>query len=192
MATWRRLTLPAGSPPLPAGLSACTQAGTWSSGQFGGLLFRYLKRNFLSFIAGMAAVAQGSAFITADLDLCYSRKKENLEKLAEALAPFHPLLRGAPPDLPFCLDVNALRSGLNFTLTTDLGDLDILGEVTGLGGYSEALPFSEELEIFGLRCRVLTLEGLIKNKRAVGRAKDLRLLPELEALLEIRKSQKKG
>jgi hypothetical protein len=139
----------------------------------------------------MAAVAQGSAFITADLDLCYSRKKENLEKLAEALAPFHPLLRGAPPDLPFCLDVYTLKSGLNFTLTTDLGDLDILGEVTGLGGYNEALAFSEEVEIFGIRCKVLTLEGLIKTKRAVGRAKDLRLLPELEALLEIRKSQKK-
>jgi hypothetical protein len=46
------------------------------------------------------------------------------------------------------------------------------------------------MEIFGMRCRVLTLEGLIKSKRAVGRAKDLRLLPELEALLEIRKSQK--
>jgi predicted nucleotidyltransferase len=66
-----------------------------------------------------------------------------------------------------------------------------LGEVTGLGGYSGALPFSEEVEIFGMRCKVLTLEGLIKTKRAVGRAKDLRLLPELEALLEIRKSQKK-
>jgi hypothetical protein len=140
----------------------------------------------------MAAVAHGSAYLTVDLDLCYSRKKENLEKLAQALVPFHPSLRGAPPDLPFSLDVSALKSGLNFTLTTDLGDLDLLGEVTGLGGYAEVLSFSEEMEIFGMRCRVLTLEGLIKNKRAVARVKDLRLLPELEALLEIRKSQKKG
>ena len=143
-------------------------------------------------IGGAAAVLQGSAYVTADFDLCYSRTKENLEKLARALAPFHPLLRGAPPDLPFCLDVNALRSGLNFTLTTDLGDLDILGELTGLGGYQEALAFSEDMEIFGIPCKVLTLEGLIRTKRAVGRAKDLRLLPELEALLEIRKSQKKS
>jgi predicted nucleotidyltransferase len=64
--------------------------------------------------------------------------------------------------------------------------------VAGLGGYAEVLSFSEEMEIFGMRCRVLTLEGLIKTKRAVGRAKDLRLLPELEALLDIRKSQKKS
>ena len=157
-------------------------------------LLKELHRREVEFviIGGMAAVVHGSAYLTVDLDLCYSRKSENLEKLAQALAPFHPLLRGAPPDLPFSLDVNALKSGLNFTLTTDLGDLDLLGEVTGLGGYGEVLSFSEELELFGMRCKVLTLEGLIKTKQATGRAKDLRLLPELEALLEIRKSQKKG
>ena len=142
-------------------------------------------------IGGAAAVLQGSAYVTADLDICYSRDKENLKKLAAALGPLHPSLRGAPKNLPFQLDAGTLRSGLNFTLTTDLGDLDLLGEVAGLGGYAEVLSFSEELELFGMRCRVLTLEGLIKTKRAVGRAKDLRLLPELEALLEIRKSQKK-
>ena len=80
-------------------------------------------------IGGMAAVAHGSAYLTLDLDLCYSRKKENVEKLAQALASFHPRLRGAPADLPFRLDAATLRSGLNFTLTTDVGDLDILGEV---------------------------------------------------------------
>lgn len=143
-------------------------------------------------IGGAAAVLQGSAYVTADFDLCYSREQENLKKLAAALAPFNPSPRGAPKNLLFKLDADTLRSGLNFTLVTDLGDLDILGEVTGLGRYEEALTFSEEMEIFGMRCRVLTLEGLIKSKRAVARAKDLRLLPELEALLEIRKSQKKS
>jgi len=143
-------------------------------------------------IGGISAVLQGSAYVTADFDLCYSREKENLEKLAKALAHFNPSLRGAPKNLPFRLDVDALRSGLNFTLTTDVGDLDVFGEVTGLGGYEEALAYSEEMEIFGIRCKVLTLEGLIKSKRAVGRAKDLRLVPELEALLEVRKSQKKS
>jgi len=80
---------------------------------------------------------------------------------------------------------------MNFTLTTDAGNLDILGEVTGMGDYEKVVNFSEEMEIFGLTCRVLTLEGLIKAKQAVARAKDLRLLPELEALLEIRKAEKK-
>ena len=142
-------------------------------------------------IGGAAAVLQGSAYVTADLYLCYSRTKENLEKLAKTLAPFHPSLRGGPKNLPFLLDAETLKAGLNFTFITDVGDLDIFGEVTGLGGYEDALVFSEEMDIFSVNCKVLTLEGLIKTKRAVGRAKDLRLLPELEALLEIRKSQKK-
>ncbi|MBI4523807.1 MAG: hypothetical protein HY695_08360 [Deltaproteobacteria bacterium] len=142
-------------------------------------------------IGGAAAVVQGSTYVTADFDLCYSRAKEHLERLAKALASFHPALRGAPQDLPFRLDADTIRAGLNFTLVTDIGDLDIFGEVAGLGSYDEALAFSEEIEIFGMRCKVLTLDGLIKTKRAAGRAKDLMLLPELEALLEIRKSQKR-
>jgi predicted nucleotidyltransferase len=143
-------------------------------------------------IGGAAAVLHGSAYVTGDLDICYSRRKEILKRLAMALAPIKPSLRGAPQDLPFRLDERTLQSGLNFTLTTDLGDVDILGEVTGLGSYEKLLPFSEEMEVFGMRCKVLTLEGLIKTKRAVGRKKDLMLLPELEALLAIRKSPKKS
>ena len=142
-------------------------------------------------IGGAAAVLHGSAYVTGDLDVCYRRENENLNKLATALAPFKASLRGAPKNLPFRLDADSLKSGLNFTLTTDLGDLDLLGEVAGLGGYAEVLSSSEGLELFGMRCKVLTLEGLIKTKRVVGRAKDLRLLPELEALLEIRKTEKK-
>ena len=142
-------------------------------------------------IGGLAAVLQGSAYVTADLDLCYSRQRKNLEKLARALAPFHPALRAVPDQIPFQLDPTALRSGMNFTLTTDVGDVDILGEVTGMGSYEQIIAFSEDIEIFQISCKVLTLEGLIKSKRAVGRAKDLKLLPELEALLEIRKAEKK-
>jgi len=143
-------------------------------------------------IGGLAAVLQGSAYVTADFDLCYSRKKDNLEKLARALASFHPLLRAIPDRVPFRLDLSALRSGMNFTLATDVGDVDILGEVTGMGSYQQVEAFSEVMEIFGINCKVLTLEGLIKAKRALGRAKDLRILPELEALAEIRKVEKKN
>lgn len=143
-------------------------------------------------IGGAAAVLHGSAYVIGDLDICYSREKGNLKRLATALAPFNPSLRGAPKDLPFQLDADSLKSGLNFIFTTDLGDLDLLGEVVGLGGYADVLAFSEELELFGMRCKILTLEGLIKSKQAVGSAKDLRLLPELEALLEIHKTEKKS
>jgi hypothetical protein len=67
-------------------------------------------------IGGMAAVAQGSAYVTADLDICYQRQQSNHQRLSRALEPFKPRLRGAPDDVPFVLDAATLKSGMNFTL----------------------------------------------------------------------------
>jgi predicted nucleotidyltransferase len=75
---------------------------------------------------------------------------------------------------------------LNFTFDTDVGDLDLLGEVKGVGNYDDCVKSSDEVEIFGFTFRVLSLEKLIAAKRAAGRAKDLLALPELEAILEHR------
>ena len=74
--------------------------------------------------------------------------------------------------------------GLNFTLSTALGDLDILGEITGGGGYGELLPHTILLQPFGVSCRCLTLGRLIHVKRAAGRPKDLETLAELESIWE--------
>lgn len=137
-------------------------------------------------IGGIAAVAHGSAYVTQDFDICYARTPVNLERLAGALAPFHPRLRGAPVDLPFHLDAATLRGGLNFTLTTDLGDIDLMGEIAGFSSYEEVAAGSETLELYGVSCRILTLEELIRSKRAAGRPKDMLLLSELEALSALR------
>jgi hypothetical protein len=117
--------------------------------------------------------------VRVDLDLCYSRDRDNLRRLAQALAPHHPRLRGAPPDLPFLWDDQTLASGLNFTLTTDLGDLNIFGEVAGIGGYAQALAASSELSVGAACIRVLDLGGLERAKRAAGRIKDLLDLAEI-------------
>jgi len=135
-------------------------------------------------VGGLAMTIHGSAYVTFDLDFCYARDAENLSRLAEALRPHRPRLRGAPEGLPFRLDEEALRNGLNFTLTTDLGDIDLLGEVAGVGDYAAALDSSISVELFGVSFDVLTLEVLIASKRAAGRPKDLLMLPELEALRE--------
>ena len=80
-------------------------------------------------VGGFAGTILGSPRVTVDLDVVYSRDRENLRRLAGALAPLSPYLRGAPRGLPFHLDVPTLERRLNFTLTTDLGGLDLLGEV---------------------------------------------------------------
>ena|SRR5438874_1489679 len=135
-------------------------------------------------IDGGAAIAHGLARATYDVDVVYARDPDNLRNLVAALKPYQPYLRGAPPGLPFRWDEETLRAGLNFTLVTTLGDLDILGEVSGGGGYEQLLPFSEEMEAFGAACRFVTLEKLIQLKRAAGRPKDLEVIAELQALLE--------
>ncbi len=124
-------------------------------------------------IGGLALISRGGTRTTQDLDLVYERGSANLERLVTALQPLRPRLRGAPAELPFFFDARTLKSGLNFTLVTDFGEVDLLGEVTGLGGYAAALAKSSVLPMFGHQVRVLDLEGLEQSKRAAGRAKDL-------------------
>jgi hypothetical protein len=143
-------------------------------------------------IGGKAAILLGSARVTFDTDIVYDRSKANLEKISRLLKPLSPYLRGAPPGLPFVLDVPTLRNGLNFTLTTSLGDLDLLGEVAGGGTYKELLPRTFLVEAFGVKFRCVDLPALIKLKRAAGRPKDLESIAELEALLEETNAQQPG
>lgn len=137
-----------------------------------------------SVIGGVALIARGVQRSTEDLDIAYARDRENLARLAGALRPIHPRLRGVPADLPFVLDEASLRSGLNFTLDTDLGPLDLLGEVPGVGTFDHVDAASTELEIDGKHILVLTLEGLERAKRAAGRPKDLIDLGYIRALLD--------
>jgi predicted nucleotidyltransferase len=137
-------------------------------------------------IGGLAMIAHGSAYITKDLDICYSRTAQNLGAIAEAFASLHAYMRGAPPGPPFRFDVATIQAGLNFTLTTDLGDIDLLGEVAGIGYYEQVLAQSEERTVLGLPVRVLTLDGLIAAKKAAGRVKDRSHLLELEELKKLR------
>ena len=97
-----------------------------------------------------------------------------------ALSPLQPYLRGAPPGLPFRLDEETLMQGLNFTLTTSLGWIDLLGEITGGGSFEDLVDHAITVEVFGVACRILDLPTLIQTKRAVGRPKDLEVLAELE------------
>lgn len=154
-------------------------------------LLRTLRGAEVDFIlvGGVAATVHGSARLTLDLDVVYGRRPANLEKLALALTPYHPYLRGAPRGLPFRWDAATLARGLNFTLTTDLGDIDLLGEIAGGGPYDDLLPHSIVIQVFGVECHCLGLERLIHVKRAAGRPKDLEAIAELEAIDEERRQE---
>lgn len=136
-------------------------------------------------IGGVALGLHSAAYITYDIDICYSRTRQNLEKIAEALRPFDPRLRGFPKDLPFVWDAGTIRNGINFTLDTSLGDFDMLGEVSGIGTFKDVLKLSETWDLYGYKILILSVNGLISAKEAAGREKDV---PGLKILYALRES----
>lgn len=134
-------------------------------------------------IGGLAVIAHGHVRTTVDMDICYSRTPANLARLVRALAPLQPRLRDAPPELPFFWDEQTLKNGTNFTLVTSFGDLDLLGEVTGIGNFADFSVRAVPMPLFDRQVLVISREDLLRAKAAVGRAKDLL---DIEALRKLR------
>ena len=137
-------------------------------------------------VGGVAGTLHGSGRSTLDLDVIYRRTPENMSRVVRAVGQLSPYPRGAPPNLPFRFDDRAMRFGVNFTLQTSLGYIDLLGEITAGGAYEQLLPFTDEGDVYGRRCRFLKLDKLIHVKRAAGRPKDFEALAELELIREER------
>ncbi len=137
-------------------------------------------------VGGAAMIIHGSSYITEDLDIVYARDADNVRKLVAALAPLRPRLRALGQAVAFKFDERTIKNGMNFTLTTSAGNIDLLGEISGIGGYDAAAKQAQKHKIGGSVFEVLSIRGLVRAKRAAGRRKDLVAIPELEALQELR------
>ena len=138
-------------------------------------------------IGGYAGEILGAPLITNDLDVCYERSPDNLERLARALVRMGAKLRVAKveEELPFILDARTLAAGDSFTFTTDLGSLDVLGTPSGTAGYADLAPRARTLPVADdLRVPVVVLGDLMRMKRASGRTKDRLQLEVLSRLEE--------
>lgn len=135
-------------------------------------------------IGGLAATLHGSPSITRDLDICYARDQANLDRLVEVLRKLGAKLRGVPADLPFILDARSLLFGDSFTFVTSGGPFDCLGTPAGTRGFDDLNANAIELNLEGLKIRVVSLNDLIRMKRSAGRPKDLIELEVLGALRE--------
>jgi len=141
-------------------------------------------------IGGQAEALMGSPRVTYDVDLCYRRTPENLERLARALRTLKLTLRGAPPELTFRVDARALALGSNFTFEVDAEyALDLLAYLEPVGTYEDLLPGSETLQMSGKTVRVIGLEDLIRIKRHLARPKDREALLQLEAIKRLRETE---
>lgn len=135
-------------------------------------------------VGGFAAVTHGAALMTQDVDVACRFTPVNLLRLQTALSDLHPFHRMTPSHLPLELTRATCRGLRNLYLATDLGQLDCLGEVLGLGGYDEVKRQSIELRLEIGRCRVLGLEALIHAKTAMGRPRDIEAVRQLKAIQE--------
>lgn len=150
------------------------------------LLLSKLSENDFDFIVigGFAAAAYGSSFVTQDLDLCAVLTPDSIEKLRDILRDVHPVHRIAQ-NKPSFLDQPKIVEGINnLYLQTDIGVLDLLSNVTGVGDFNELKKSCVEVSIYGHKCKLISINDLIKAKRALNRTKDLEVAKELELILK--------
>ena len=122
-------------------------------------------------VGGFAAVAHGVALVTRHVDICCLFSEANLMRLQKSFAGLHPVHR-LRPDLPLALTPEQCASLKNLYLKTDLGIVDCLSEVLGLGSYAEVARQSVEVDLPSGKCRVLDIDALIRAKEAMGRDHD--------------------
>jgi hypothetical protein len=149
-------------------------------------ILEILERHGVEYVVvgGVAAVLQCAPFTTFDIDALVKVDPGNVARLNEALTMLearyreHATLRPTPADL---------EAGGHLLLMTNCGPLDVLGFIGGGKRFEDVAEAAEEVLIGDLRVRVLSLETLIEEKKALGRDKDRAALLVLEALLAHRK-----
>jgi predicted nucleotidyltransferase len=140
-------------------------------------------------IGGMAAIAHGSPTMTNDVDVCAPMSDENLLRIVAALREVRPRLRFRPDLMPMPQDLIGLRGVKNLYILTELGVIDLLGEVPGIGTYAEIQGRTIEADLGGFVCRVLDLDTLIAAKRVANRDKDQLAIRHLEVIRKMRREQ---
>lgn len=155
------------------------------------LLSRLKGRNVeFVIIGGVCGVLHGASLVTLDLDICCRFSRENLRCLEAAIKDLHPRHRLTANKLPFELTNHLCDSLKNIYLNTDLGILDCLSEVAGVGNYEEVLKQSVLHSLSYGEFRILNLDALIVAKIAAGRKKDLDAVKLFRAIKERKEQQK--
>ncbi len=156
-------------------------------------LLSRLKEQEVEFviIGGVCGVLHGASLVTLDLDICCRFGRENLRRIEAAVKDLRPRHRLTANKLPLELTDQLCDRLKNIYLTTDMGILDCMSKVTGVGTYDEVLKQSVSHSLSYGEFRMLNLDALIAAKVAMGRERDLDAVKLLQAIKERRDQQKK-
>ncbi len=147
-------------------------------------LLQRLKTEGIDFVivGGFAAVTHGSAYSTNDVDICAVLSPDNIARFRNALAEWNPQHRMTPQKLSFLTHPTGDAPLQNLYLRTEMGVLDVLSSVLGVGDFERLKAKAISIDVDGCELRVMSLEDLITAKEALGREKDLLTAKELRAL----------
>ncbi len=142
-------------------------------------------------IGGFAGVVYGAtAAVTQDIEICCEFTTENLLRLQEALAEFHPVHRMMSGRVKLELTEENCKDFNNLYLDTDLGQLDCIGYVKGVGDFNSCRQASRVIEVDDERFHVLTIEALIQAKQAMNRPRDKETIIQLETIRKAHRNDK--
>jgi hypothetical protein len=132
-------------------------------------------------IGGIAVAAHQVIRATEDLDLVPAADTQNIDALANTLVALDARLirntdRGIDADVR-----RALHRGKNLTVTTSLGDVDVIQRLPGVPSYTTLDADAWDATVLGVPFRVCSRAHLVAMKRARGSALDQ---ADLERLLE--------
>lgn len=123
-------------------------------------------------VGGWAVNMYGYIRATVDLDIWILAGADNAKKVYEAVAEFGAPVSEMKPE-------EFAEYGMIFQIGVAPCRVDIISKISGVS-YADAVTRAVPKTIDGIPVRIISLEDLIANKKASGRAKDLADVEVLE------------
>ena len=132
-------------------------------------------------IGGVAVSLHGPIRATEDLDIVPRAGADNLMALGNVIASLNGRLV-RDPLTPFGPQHRAaLAQGRSVSISTDLGDVDVVQRLPGVPAFDQLLRAAEAVQLDGMQVHFASRSDLVAMKRARGSAQDLADLDALDA-----------
>jgi len=154
------------------------------------LIERLIKADVDFVIIGcFAGVVDGCTYVTQYIDICCDFSVDNLLRLQKAVSVLHPVHRHTANRRKFQLTGQNCTTFKNFYLDTDIGQLDCISFVDGIGDYQKVKRASALIEVEDMQLYVLSLKALIEAKKVMNRPRDRQALIQLEAIKKLKEQK---